>query len=114
MIDRSWMAYRHFEEDLAYALAHPEAPHPDWDREYAPFDDTIGELSRWYGFSEQYLADRRRFDRYAARQEQPARLVASRKSPMVNPARSVGRNDPCPCGSGLKYKRCCLRAARAI
>lgn len=24
----------------------------------------------------------------------------------VNP--SVGRNDPCPCGSGKKYKRCCL------
>jgi uncharacterized protein len=22
-------------------------------------------------------------------------------------ARSVGRNDPCPCGSGKKYKRCC-------
>jgi len=21
-----------------------------------------------------------------------------------------GRNDPCPCGSGLKYKRCCLRS----
>ena len=21
----------------------------------------------------------------------------------------VGRNDPCPCGSGLKYKQCCLR-----
>jgi hypothetical protein len=21
---------------------------------------------------------------------------------------SVGRNDPCPCNSGLKYKRCCL------
>ncbi|MCX4239245.1 SEC-C metal-binding domain-containing protein [Paraliomyxa miuraensis] len=20
----------------------------------------------------------------------------------------VGRNDPCPCGSGRKYKRCCL------
>jgi len=32
----------------------------------------------------------------------------------------VGRNDPCPCGSGRKYKHCCLekdeakaRAARA-
>jgi uncharacterized protein len=24
-------------------------------------------------------------------------------------ARRVGRNDPCPCGSGLKYKRCCGR-----
>ncbi|HEX2852150.1 MAG TPA: YchJ family protein [Opitutaceae bacterium] len=22
----------------------------------------------------------------------------------------VGRNDPCPCGSGKKYKHCCLRA----
>jgi uncharacterized protein YecA (UPF0149 family) len=19
----------------------------------------------------------------------------------------IGRNDPCPCGSGLKYKKCC-------
>ncbi|MDI3258795.1 MAG: SEC-C domain-containing protein [Sinobacteraceae bacterium] len=24
-----------------------------------------------------------------------------------------GRNDPCPCGSGKKYKHCCLRAAQA-
>ncbi|MDT8324176.1 MAG: SEC-C metal-binding domain-containing protein, partial [Bacteroidota bacterium] len=23
-------------------------------------------------------------------------------------ANSVGRNDPCPCGSGKKYKKCCL------
>lgn len=21
----------------------------------------------------------------------------------------VGRNDPCPCGSGLKFKKCCLQ-----
>jgi hypothetical protein len=20
----------------------------------------------------------------------------------------IGRNDPCPCGSGRKYKKCCL------
>jgi SEC-C motif-containing protein len=24
-----------------------------------------------------------------------------------NPAPKVGRNDPCPCGSGKKYKKCC-------
>ena len=23
--------------------------------------------------------------------------------------RKVGRNEPCPCGSGKKYKTCCLR-----
>jgi uncharacterized protein YchJ len=25
----------------------------------------------------------------------------------------VGRNDPCPCGSGKKYKRCCLPGEEA-
>jgi uncharacterized protein YecA (UPF0149 family) len=25
---------------------------------------------------------------------------------------SFGRNSPCPCGSGVKYKKCCLRRAR--
>ena len=30
-------------------------------------------------------------------------------SPIVNPWRDVGRNDPCPCGSGKKAKKCCLR-----
>ncbi|UCF58139.1 MAG: type I methionyl aminopeptidase [Deltaproteobacteria bacterium] len=25
--------------------------------------------------------------------------------------KKVGRNDPCPCGSGLKYKKCCLSKA---
>jgi len=28
-------------------------------------------------------------------------------TPAGRPARKVGRNDPCPCGSGKKYKRCC-------
>ncbi|MBT6848912.1 MAG: hypothetical protein HOA14_15960, partial [Planctomycetaceae bacterium] len=25
-----------------------------------------------------------------------------------NAGPKVGRNDPCPCGSGKKYKKCCL------
>jgi uncharacterized protein len=32
----------------------------------------------------------------------PERTTDARKSP------KPGRNDPCPCGSGLKYKKCCL------
>jgi uncharacterized protein YecA (UPF0149 family) len=28
--------------------------------------------------------------------------------PFVNAEEKVGRNDPCPCGSGKKYKKCCL------
>ncbi len=29
--------------------------------------------------------------------------------PIRNRERRVGRNDPCPCGSGKKHKQCCLR-----
>ena len=36
-------------------------------------------------------------------QRPPARATVARKSS------KVGRNDPCPCGSGLKYKKCCGR-----
>jgi len=28
-------------------------------------------------------------------------------TPYVRPGRKVGRNEPCPCGSGKKYKKCC-------
>ena len=31
----------------------------------------------------------------------------ARSETMHHPAK-VGRNDPCPCGSGKKYKKCCL------
>ena len=31
--------------------------------------------------------------------------------PVVNQGPKVGRNDPCPCGSGKKYKKCCGKNA---
>jgi uncharacterized protein len=37
-----------------------------------------------------------------------ARIREAAASPAPLPRRAkVGRNDPCPCGSGKKYKRCC-------
>jgi hypothetical protein len=39
----------------------------------------------------------------------PAWMEASGPpKPYVRPGAPIGRNDPCPCGSGLKYKKCCL------
>ena len=35
----------------------------------------------------------------------------SKKAPVKRQGKKVGRNDPCPCGSGLKYKKCCGRNA---
>ncbi|NMC63127.1 MAG: hypothetical protein GYA55_08155, partial [SAR324 cluster bacterium] len=28
--------------------------------------------------------------------------------PIMPRKKKAGRNDPCPCGSGRKYKKCCL------
>jgi uncharacterized protein YecA (UPF0149 family) len=33
------------------------------------------------------------------------------QAPFVRAQPKVGRNDPCPCGSGSKFKKCCGRNA---
>jgi hypothetical protein len=42
-------------------------------------------------------------------QEPSGRLVAQQGASEGNRSRSVGRNDPCPCGSGKKFKNCCIK-----
>ena len=36
---------------------------------------------------------------------------AQKKAPLTADGKKVGRNDPCPCGSGKKYKNCCGKDA---
>ena len=60
-------------------------------------EDTIKEMEWWDCFKAQ------RFD-----QAKP--LPQPYRTPALAPERTmpkVGRNEPCPCGSGKKYKRCC-------
>ena len=46
---------------------------------------------------------------YRENMENPGTLATAQKTqPIVNVIK-VGRNDPCPCGSGKKYKQCCGR-----
>jgi len=37
----------------------------------------------------------------------PQKLASHEPAPIASPDGKVGRNDPCPCGSGKKYKKCC-------
>lgn len=41
---------------------------------------------------------------------QPGQQATSTE-PITNPYKNIGRNDPCPCGSGKKYKKCGLIGA---
>ena len=38
-----------------------------------------------------------------------ASKTSVKKDPVRNAAKKVGPNDPCPCGSGKKYKKCCMQ-----
>ena len=54
-----------------------------------------------------------RFQAAPPEREQVAKPTATNKDdsassgPKTRKQPKVGRNDPCPCGSGLKYKNCC-------
>jgi preprotein translocase subunit SecA len=56
--------------------------------------DWLYNLEQWNGI----LSEERR--------KELTRLFRQSKIAVSN---KVGRNDPCPCGSGKKYKKCCLR-----
>ena len=55
------------------------------------------------------------FERRKKRELEQARLAGAtngnKPQQVVRGAAKIGRNDPCPCGSGKKYKKCCGVAA---
>ena len=53
-------------------------------------------------------------DKYLADRKMRLNVLKSGDVAIINnipvvARKEVGRNDPCPCGSGNKYKRCCLK-----
>jgi hypothetical protein len=58
-------------------------------------EDTVAEMNRWASFEA---------DTHAPAPEFPM----TAQQPLVK-GKKLGRNDPCPCGSGKKYKKCCLQ-----
>lgn len=44
-------------------------------------------------------------------EKRKALYLEQKKSGTIVKGKKIGRNDPCPCGSGKKYKKCCGRNA---
>lgn len=84
-------------ENIERALrAGKEAAMKEIKERYRLIDDVEEEISWWACFEE----NKRKWD--------SAELHLPR-SPVAKPKVKVGRNEPCPCGSGKKFKRCCGR-----
>ena len=84
----------------------PDAARPHAPEVVARFLEYLQESGR-LGEGEDWAAQIRVIARSYADRLRPGGGVKGttiRKSPSVTP---VGRNDPCPCGSGKKYKKCC-------
>jgi hypothetical protein len=90
--------------DVEKNIAEGEAGFRRWQARCEPtgIADTIAELETWAAF----------------RKEPPPRPSAQPPLPRIappsglfpppeSPARRIGRNEPCPCGSGKKFKKCC-------
>ena len=67
------------------------------------------EVSQNYGVSENLLetADVGVPSEASAAASEVQGEGAAKVKQIVREAVKVGRNDPCPCGSGKKYKKCC-------
>jgi SEC-C motif-containing protein len=75
-----------------------EAGGPDDERGVVEFSATYVEAGKT-----QTLRERSRFERRDGAWRYLGRV---KEAPTTREAPRVGRNDPCPCGSGLKYKKC--------
>jgi hypothetical protein len=71
---------------------------------YSMITDTAEELGGWGCFSQDASHVGRRELGFSA-----PPLVLKTLEPIRRTQPKVGRNDPCPCGSGKKFKKCCGR-----
>lgn len=54
-----------------------------------------------------WLYDLPMWDEIFTEEKKKALYLEQKKSGTVVKGAKIGRNDPCPCGSGKKYKKCC-------
>ena len=97
-IDESFVSY----DDVLAASGKPAA------RKLMLPGCTVAEISEWAWFKdypdESFFADDPMVDYGGANYPED---FSAPELPYLRPEPKVGRNDPCPCGSGKKFKKCC-------
>jgi len=86
LVDNTILAFEDFQDDLRAARADRDGFFKE--RGIGPIEDAVAALEVFDVEEEDFAP--------------PA--------PAENKFKNVGRNDPCPCGSGKKFKKCCLGA----
>ena len=98
-IPEEWIDRPQFDEDLAMAEYAPDDIDRFTQNNLGYIEDVLVSLDWTRGSEDVFDEDG---------EEAPWSDFAYPNEPVRNPWRHVGRNDPCPCGSGKKAKKCCL------
>jgi hypothetical protein len=112
-ITPGWSTFHDFEKDLQKGIDDPKQLLREAHGDYDAFCDTVEELSFWddvESLGDLHAGEENEDDDPFGWDEDPFQSFLP-VTTVVNPYRNVGRNDPCPCGSGKKFKKCCLTAA---
>lgn len=82
---------------------------PRWSRICQPIDDVVAIMQNWACFnpstSPRRSASAPDFFQSLQEMQHGYPALPSVPAPPISPR--IGRNDPCPCGSGRKFKKCC-------
>ena len=70
-------------------------------------EDAVRELERGEWFKEEKFR-KEKIKSAEKEQEHSKNIETPQEQPLQHTFSKVGRNEPCPCGSGKKYKNCCL------
>jgi yecA family protein len=101
--------YPHYDLDQVSEVYSKMQDKPEWERFDDPlefYDPTniLNRQIRWAQEDEKRLEDSGLFE-----DSFDLPYDYEPQTPYVRETPKVGRNDPCPCGSGKKYKMCCLK-----
>jgi len=122
-VDHHWrehlLAMDHLKEGIGLRGYAQQNPLIEYKREgLAIFQEMIEQIKREtirVLFRIQVATREEREELEAAQQQQPLFLshgdsaAAAKQQPATRKKAKIGRNQPCPCGSGKKYKKCCGR-----
>ena len=96
-------------DDIEKEIALPEAsPERRFDPRYSLINDIVAEMQKWSCFEPHCECDHCSAPQTSALFEKGSAYDAIND---LHEDLKIGRNDPCPCGSGRKYKKCCAALA---
>ena len=101
LIREEYCNFGDFLEDLAATLD-PDALPANLRYQEGLITNAVDDLSKWHCYSDAFLVQQKN------QKVNNGLRVAPWTEALTKTLGKVGRNDPCPCGSGKKFKKCCL------